>query len=219
MAKVTRRPHSTMIGGQALGRISCHRIGNAPSPRARAACTKSSSSRPERHGAGEAHQDRHVDQADGGDRLEQAGRRHGQHQQAQQHRRQRDQQVDAAHDHFLHGAAMEGGDQAERHADEQADRHGAEAGRQREMRAGQHARQHVAAELIGAEGMQRAGRLQPHAHRKGRGIVGRDPDADDRGDGDDAPARCRPAARVDGMRRRGSASTVMPSLPPRGCAG
>jgi hypothetical protein len=75
---------------------------------------------------------------------------------------------------------VEGSEQAERHAEDEADRRCAEAHRERMVRAGQHAGEHVAAELVGPEPMLGGGWQQPLAHGEALRVERRDPGAQHR---------------------------------------
>jgi hypothetical protein len=110
-----------MMGGQAFGRTSRTRI------RHRALAARVSSlhvillQQTECHRSRQARHDRDVDDADCNDGFQQAGRCHGEDQQAEHHGRDGDEQIHRAHDGLFHHAAVEGRDQTERHADRKAD--------------------------------------------------------------------------------------------------
>ena len=138
----------------------------APSPRARAACTKSSSSSRASRARRQPHHDRDVDQADGQRSVFHrraasppgpAGRAGSAATTISRSTRAHDDLLDARRD----GIA---GEQAERHAEQQADRHGAEADRQRELRAGQRRATARRGRTRRCRTRWRAGRLQPDAH-------------------------------------------------------
>jgi hypothetical protein len=83
------------------------------------------------------------------------------------------------------GAALGRGDQTERHADACADDHRQQRHAHAVLGAGHDHRQHVPAELIGAEPVMRARRLQLVGDRQRAGIVGRPYQREQR-DGDEA---------------------------------
>ena len=70
-----------------------------------------------------------------------------------------EQHVDDAHQHRVAPAAEEAGHQADGHAEQRGDGHRAGGRQQRGARAVDHARQHVAAELVGAEPVRALGPL------------------------------------------------------------
>jgi hypothetical protein len=102
-----------------------------------------------------------------------AGREDRGERERQQQRGERQEDVGDPHDHVVQPAAGGAGQDAERHADEGAEREHAEDDEQRRPRAVEHAREDVAAELVGAERMAAPGRGQRvHRVRHGPGVGG-----------------------------------------------
>jgi hypothetical protein len=97
-------------------------------------------------------------------------------------RREGEGEVGEAHDELVHPAAARGGKQAERHAEADADRDGDHRDGDRVVRARHHHREHVAPERVGAERVQRGGRLQLVQDVHGRGRIGRPGERDRRHD-------------------------------------
>ena len=75
----------------------------------------------------------------------------------------REHRVGHARDQRVGPAADVAGEQADRHAERERDRHRDDAGQQRRARAVDHARQHVAADLVGAEPVRGRRRLADRA--------------------------------------------------------
>ena len=75
--------------------------------------------------------------------------------------RNADQEFDDALNHGIHRPADVAGDAADHHAKQEADGDAEQPHRQRHAPGVQHPREHVAAELIGAEQVQRGGRQHP----------------------------------------------------------
>ena len=105
-------------------------------------------------------------------RVEQATRRHtsptkpqrrGEHD-CQQDHGEREHEVGRAHRQLLDPAAQRGGHQAQQHAEHQPEQHRDDTDDQRVLRPRHQERQHVAAELVGAQQELRRWRLQARAH-------------------------------------------------------
>ena len=105
-----------------------------------------------------------------------------------------EQRVGHPRDQHVRHAARVAGEQSDRHADRQRDQHRHDAGEQRRARAEDDARQHVAADLVGAEPVRGARRLADRVAARRERIVRRD-DArrerhdDEAGDDDEADRR------------------------------
>jgi hypothetical protein len=99
--------------------------------------------------------------------AEQADQREG-----QQEPRKREHDVDPALDQRVRAAAVESGRDAERNADRRAEADREHADQQRDAAAVDDPRQDVAPELVGAERMRRARRLQHGVEIGGVGAVG-----------------------------------------------
>ena len=111
-----------------------------------------------------AHQPRVAHPADHRQREHDVGEARPEHRDQrdrQQDPGKRQQHVDHPADHIVDAPAEVAGDRAEQHADGRRDRDHREADEQRDARAGQHAREDVAAELVEAERMRQARRLEP----------------------------------------------------------
>ena len=88
---------------------------------------------------------------DGDDHRVQPGAEHGDQQDREEHRRERHPDVDDARDDLVEPAAIVAGEQAEDRADEAGGGRGDEGDGQRDAAAVDEAREHVAAEAVGAE--------------------------------------------------------------------
>ena len=88
---------------------------------------------------------------DGQRRVLGARRQHRGQRERQQQRREGQEDVGDPHDHVVHPAAGGAGDDPQRHADQRGQHEHAEHDQQRRARAVDHPREHVAAELVGAE--------------------------------------------------------------------
>ena len=109
----------------------------------------------QRAGAGDAGEDRDVEDADGDDGVDRArAEDRGDHDRREQGREGEDEIVEAHH-RFVDEAAARRGQAAERHADAHADADRDQRHRDRVARADHDHRQHVAAEMVGAEPVRR----------------------------------------------------------------
>ena len=161
---------------------------------------------------------------------------HGEDHQRDQDRRERELQVDEAHDGGIGAAADIGGDQAERGADDAGDERGADTDAEGDAQAVEDAGEHVAALVVGAERVGVAGgrcgtRRQAAVHdvelREVVGVLRRDQRGEDRREADqDEDNQRRRARRATRRIRRRSGGTgfprgrrVAPDRLPRGGGG
>ena len=164
------------------------------------------------HHAGVARQRReHHDQDDGIEAR--AGERH--QRERKHHGREGAERVEEEEKQRIEPARSVAGDHAEHHAAEEGQAGGEQRHEERDARAVQHAREKVAAELVGAEQMQRVRRKEAVARRKLRRLVGGEHVGEDRAEDDDEHERDAERRRSD--RRRAKARSAPPRM--RGAAG
>ena len=115
-----------------------------------------------RHGFGahDAAEARPVDDGDRRDDRSDAGAEHGDQQDREQHRRKGHPDFDEPRDHAVDPAAIPAGEQPERRARKRCEARRDEGDDQRDARAVDQAREHVAAEIVGAEPMARLGAVE-----------------------------------------------------------
>ena len=199
IASVKRMPMSAAIGETMFGSSSRRRIENVPSPRATAASTKprtdcaSVAERTMRAIAGIWM----IADAEHEHALARAEARH-QHEQEDE-RRERDQHVDRPHQQRVEQRARVPGDEADREAAGVGEQRRQAGQREHAAPAPEHARQHVAAEEVGAEPrlgarplVRRADRLVERMRREVR--------PEDRDEQDERAARSRPTEAGAGAR-------------------
>ncbi len=114
----------------------------------------------QRPAPGDAREHRYVENADGDDGVDGPGAEHGGDQNREQQGGKCKHQIIAAHDELVDRAAAGSRPQPQRHADENTDDHRQQGHAHRVLGAGHDHRQHVAAQLIGAEPVMQIGRLQ-----------------------------------------------------------
>ena len=120
---------------------------------------------------GDAGDLRHEHDGQRDDGVDDAGAERAGDRDRQQHRGKGVEHVDGAHDRGVELAADIAGDEAERGADHEGEDHGQNADEQRQPPAIDQPRQHVAAELVGAERIvRRADMAEPADHRALIGI-------------------------------------------------
>ena len=110
--------------------------------------------------AHEAREARRVDDAHRHHHVEEPGAERGRDGHGQDQRREGLEGVDHPHQRVVDGPAQVTGDQADGHAGQRRDRHRQARGAQREARAVEQAREHVAPQVVGAEEVRGRGRGQ-----------------------------------------------------------
>ena len=134
----------------------------------------------ERGSAQQACEDRRVDDRDRDRRARRMRAEHGDDADRQQHHREGEEHVHEAHDDAVEPAAVVGGEKTERAAGDERDADRERAGGKRRAVAVEDAREHVAAELVGAEPVKRARPSQAPRHALRHRIVRRKPGRCDR---------------------------------------
>ena len=132
-----------------------------------------------------SHQTRVSDPADHRERhhdISEARSQHRHERDGKENSREREQHVDRAADDVVQPPAEVTGDRAQQNADGRRDAHDGEADKERNARAGEHARKNIAPQFVEAERMREAGPIEAQCQLLERGIVGRRPGRHDRSD-------------------------------------
>src|SRR5262245_40474582 len=179
ITKPTRVVNNTMMGGNTLGRMWRHRIQGVDAPIDCAACKYMLSRTDTTAGQVDPRAGNSEQQAERDDDLDHDGAKHGHYHDQDDEVGESLPGIDEALDDEVDLATDVASDDAEEHGDEGRKPRGAEADDDGKLRAVEAAREHVAAEVVGAEGISPRRRLQAlygvdliHAIRRQR--VGKD---------------------------------------------
>ena len=149
--------------------------GDAPRAFAAGARSEHEFTRPDGVGAGpgDAGKGRDIEDADGGDRVDDARTKDGGHHDGTQDGRKGEGEIGQPHDQFFHPAASRRRQQTQRRADRQADADRNHANQNRVARTDQQQRSNVPTEGVGAQPVLSAGHLELGGHVNFIGRPGR----------------------------------------------